>query len=905
VSTSTIPAFEPLCEFDTLGYIRALFLPGDFIDIKFIHSTEKWTDDKGVKHASVHDHFTYLDDVNESTIEYIQKMQEGGWNAYLLMNSLNGERDTIDGKFHRRERDVKDCRTVWVEVDEDGPASIKKICPAIKAGVVPMPHFFIESSPNKYYAIWKAEGFSRPQQRALNKALQLMFGGDPQSVDAARVLRLPGTLNLKYPAKPMANIFSWDYEDASYGDSGNPRYQLADFKVEYVVPTYEAGTPINDTEMIQRVDYVKTNFDIADIDYQIDNLLDSHGYVLFHFDCPWKGEHTTPGDTVAIFLRPTGYGFRCFHQHCADRHWKPAVKDWFQQTARAKGHTFNLVWGDMPFDQTLEGKVLANQPAPQPAPTPNFAFNPLNINFLTVTEDDERGMDVTEVQNDIDNTEMGNAIRVLARDGKNIRYVKEEGEFIVFSLKDGVWAYDHDKQGVEKFTTSMVRQMKKEAQKAFKTADAAISEVRGRLTARLEPRENAVLTDEERALIAAFKQARALLNWAKECESRQKISASVGMLFNQSELDINVSVNDLDRDRMVLNVENGTLAFGWDGTITFRNHLRSDLCTQFAPVKLDPSAEFPHHLQFLNEMCLADQEMMNMLQEFFGLCLTGIVIRPFLILHGGGLDGKGTLTRIIARILGQDSSGYALMQGFKTFTQSKDEGHGGTARSDIKQMRGKRLVIASEARPNNTELNMQLLKQLTGKDDVNTRGNYDHDQTIFSPVSKIMLLVNHPPKIADDSKAARDRVKLVKCLMALSEDRVDHELEDRIVNEEASGVLNWMLAGLQRSLQRNSTNGPLLKLTGKVERDSLLFLDSQNPMKKFGDQNLVVEPASSVLPTELYARYQKFTAQNNLFTETMQGLVEYSKLKYDLVQSSTASDSPILGIRLAMAVSLD
>lgn len=899
-----VAQWEGIEDTDTLGYIRALFEPGDFINLHFIHATEKWTDDKGVQHSSIRNDFMRLEEVNESTVDYIRKMQDSGWHSYVCMNPLTGERDPIDKKFHRRTKDVKDCRSVWVEIDENGRDAGKKVCESVLLGAVPNPHFVVCSSPNKYYVIWKIQGFTIRQQRALNKALQVLLGGDGQSVDNARVLRLIGTRNLKpqYSPTPVVQLLNFTMKEKAFGDSESERYMLDDFKVPYIVETYEESTPIDDEELGKRATLVEKNLGIAGVEYNVDNLLASHDYVLFHFDCPWKGEHTTPGDAVAIFLRPTGYGFKCFHQHCGDRHWKPALKDWFQQAAHDKGHTFNLVWGDMPFEQTLEGRIAHNDKAPASTPTPdvNPPLNSLNIRVHTVPEDSGSGMSISGLEEDIDNTEAGNAIRVLARDGKNIHYVKEEGEFIAFSPLDGIWKYDRDHQGAEKFTMSMVRAMKREAKKAFKEADASLEVIRGSLTPRLEPKRDIELTDEDYARIAAFKQARSLLNWAKECESHQKVVATVGQLFNQPELNINVSTNDLNSDRMTLNVLNGTFVFGWDSTITFRNHLRSDLCTLYAPVRADFGAECPMFLKFLEEMCVGDKEMEAMLQDFFGLCLTGTIIRQFLILEGGGLDGKGALTRIIARLLGTDGDGYALMANFKTFTQHREEGHGGTARSDVKELREKRLVVSSEAKPKNTELNMQILKTITGGDDQNTRGNYDREQTKFPPKCKIMLLVNHPPKVADDSKAARDRLKLVKCLMALPEDKVDHELEDRIVKNEASGVLNWMLAGLQRCLQRNEGKGPLFKPTGKVERDSLIFHDAQNPMSKFADQNLVMDPTRSTLPSAVYACYVQYTTAQGLFSESKQTLVNYLLLKYvKLKQMDPANlDSLIVGFGL-------
>lgn len=40
-------------------------------------------------------------------------------------------------------------------------------------------------------------------------------------------------------------------------------------------------------------------------------------------ECPWSSEHTGEArrDTVVSFIAGIGYGFKCLHSHCVDRHW--------------------------------------------------------------------------------------------------------------------------------------------------------------------------------------------------------------------------------------------------------------------------------------------------------------------------------------------------------------------------------------------------------------------------------------------------------------------------------------------------------------------------------------------------------------------------------------------------------
>ena len=45
--------------------------------------------------------------------------------------------------------------------------------------------------------------------------------------------------------------------------------------------------------------------------------------------CPWIDEHSSenPSDTVASFIAGQGYGFKCQHAHCAERHWREFTRE--------------------------------------------------------------------------------------------------------------------------------------------------------------------------------------------------------------------------------------------------------------------------------------------------------------------------------------------------------------------------------------------------------------------------------------------------------------------------------------------------------------------------------------------------------------------------------------------------
>jgi hypothetical protein len=84
----------------------------------------------------------------------------------------------------------------------------------------------VESSPGRFQALWL---LSAPYDdlswiELLNRAIAATLGADKQACDRARVLRLPGFRNLKYPARPLARLRDCDT---------SVRYSVSDLEFAY------------------------------------------------------------------------------------------------------------------------------------------------------------------------------------------------------------------------------------------------------------------------------------------------------------------------------------------------------------------------------------------------------------------------------------------------------------------------------------------------------------------------------------------------------------------------------------------------------------------------------------------------------------------------------------------------
>jgi hypothetical protein len=136
-----------------------------------------------------------------STADRIASAEYQGWlrhmnaqkhEVYIAMNAVAAN------SFNRTKLDVAAIRHVYLDFDHDGTARVQAMR---QRGDMPQPSYLLNTSPDKWQAVWKVEGFDLDQAERLMRAMVREFGADPAATDASRVMRLPGLYNHKY-AKP-------------------------------------------------------------------------------------------------------------------------------------------------------------------------------------------------------------------------------------------------------------------------------------------------------------------------------------------------------------------------------------------------------------------------------------------------------------------------------------------------------------------------------------------------------------------------------------------------------------------------------------------------------------------------------------------------------------------------------
>src|SRR4029077_1286707 len=143
---------------------------------------------------------------------WLRYKNANGADIYVGMNPLKQDAST------RTKDDIETIRHLYVDLDHDGSAALEGIK---NSDLVPQPNYVLNTSPEKFQVVWKAEGVTLEEAEALQHAMVREFGGDPAATDSTRVLRLPGFANKKYDQ---------DFYVKAHAES-TQIYHLRDFKV--------------------------------------------------------------------------------------------------------------------------------------------------------------------------------------------------------------------------------------------------------------------------------------------------------------------------------------------------------------------------------------------------------------------------------------------------------------------------------------------------------------------------------------------------------------------------------------------------------------------------------------------------------------------------------------------------
>lgn len=310
-----------------------------------------------------------------------------------------------------------------------------------------------------------------------------------------------------------------------------------------------------------------------------------------------------------------------------------------------------------------------------------------------------------------------------------------------------------------------------------------------------------------------------------------------------------------DANPMLLGVPNGVIELD-SGRL--RPGQPTDAITMQAAVAYDPAARCPRWEQFIHEV-FPDPDLADYVWRALGYSITGAMQEQvFFVEYGRGSNGKSTTNDTVSRLLGD----YALTVPFSAFEQER----AGTISADVASLDGRRFVTASES--TGRWLHAGRLKDVTGGEQVSARFLFGNPFT-FRPVCKIWLATNELPRVADTSDGLWRRLRQIPFTVQFAEAARDPRLPEAL-RDEAPGILAWLVRGALAWQERGlGAPAAVVEATAEYRADS-------DPLGRFIEEAIDVEPGAQVRASELYRHYQTWaqaaglTAKETL-TATMFG----------------------------------
>ena len=323
--------------------------------------------------------------------------------------------------------------------------------------------------------------------------------------------------------------------------------------------------------------------------------------------------------------------------------------------------------------------------------------------------------------------DLGNARRLIAQHGENVRFVPEWKSWLAWNGRQ--WRRDTDGE-------------------IFRLAAMTVDATREQL--------DAWQTDNE-GLQKAIQKHRSSMGSRRSIEAMERLASSLpGVPVHPDQLDANLDY--LPCANGVVDLRTGELL----------PHSRKHMQTKCLSTPYVQHAQCPTWDRFFAAVFRDDQEMIDYVWRVLGYTLSGrVTARCFFILHGEeGKNGKSTLVETWGRILEQDVFSSAL-----DVRVLMEQRYQQANQPELATLPGIRFVYTSEA-SRNDRFDVAKLKLWTGGDTLEACQKHERPFT-FRPQFKLLIATNYRPEVGDIGPAMWDRVHLWPFLQRFSSDPED------------------------------------------------------------------------------------------------------------------------------------
>jgi putative DNA primase/helicase len=438
-------------------------------------------------------------------------------------------------------------------------------------------------------------------------------------------------------------------------------------------------------------------------------------------------------------------------------------------------------------------------------------------------------------------TDLGNAKRLVTLHGKDIRYVHEWKQWIIWGKHH--WEIDYDGAAI-RLAKETVQAMYIEATK-----------------------------------IADHEKSRALIKHGLKSQAEPRLLAMVSLA--KSDLEVVLSAKKLDSNPWLLGVPNGVIELK---TGDFRTGRREDYITKQAGVPYDAEAKCPEWLKFLDTITGGNGELQLYLQRVIGYCLTGVVSEEVaFVTYGTGNNGKSTFRESLHLVLGD----HAIAADAGLLIERKSPG---SASEEIARLKGLRLVAINETKEND-QFNEARIKYITSNDTITARKLYGHFFDFF-PTHKIFVATNHKPIVRGTDEGIWRRLHLIPFTVTIAKEAVEKDFRERRLVPELAGILNWAIEGVLQ-YRRDGLNPPAVVRAATDD-----YRHDMDVVGQWIEECCVRDSNASVVTGQAYGNYSTWSSREIGWTLHVQRWRRNLSERGYLPAKGTHGQRMILGLRL-------
>jgi putative DNA primase/helicase len=325
--------------------------------------------------------------------------------------------------------------------------------------------------------------------------------------------------------------------------------------------------------------------------------------------------------------------------------------------------------------------------------------------------------------------------------------------------------------------------------------------------------------------------------------------------IRMAEPHVPISPHEMDTDPYLLNFLNGTLDLR---SFELLPHSSERMITKLVHANYEPEAQCPRFDQFVERIL---GQLSGYVQKAIGYSLTGITSEKAVFLcYGKTNSGKTTFLELFRHLFEEYST--LIMVDALTFREHEDN----NSKADLADLRGARFVMTSETEEGQ-RLKEGKLKRITqGQGLIKAVRKYENPIE-FRETHKLWLDCNHKPVIYGTDDAIWRRLHLIPFERPLDDSEIDDQLPMKLRENEAKGIIAWGVRGTRRWQEER------LGKIAQVDAATSNWRSEMDHLGAFRESRCFESAMVSVNARPLYQEYRRWAeeAGERPMTEAMFG----------------------------------